>query len=130
MSSEKEKSTKEVLQEYANKQDFLKELANILPDIEIEMLYHNRRGGTDREMLLEAARAAVCGERAEAYGNLEDNFSGIAAFWTFYLGFNVTAHDVANMMILLKVARNSTSGHRDNWVDIAGYAACGAEVDA
>lgn len=41
----------------------------------------------------------------------------------------VCARDVANMMVLLKVARNKASWHRDNWVDIAGYAACGAEVD-
>ena len=40
-----------------------------------------------------------------------------------------TAHDVAAMMILLKVARLATSPDKwDNWVDIAGYAALGGEV--
>ena len=35
----------------------------------------------------------------------------------------------AAMLILVKVARLSSSPwHRDNWVDIAGYAACGSEV--
>ena len=33
------------------------------------------------------------------------------------------------MMILLKVSRNRRLGVRDNWVDIAGYAACGAECE-
>jgi len=87
MSSEKEKSTKEVLQEYASRDDFLKGLASVLPEGSI------------------------------------------------YMDIAVEPRDVANMMILLKVARNNHAhpddpGHRDNWVDIAGYAACGAEVDA
>lgn len=33
------------------------------------------------------------------------------------------------MMILLKVARiGSGSRSRDNWIDVAGYAACGGEI--
>ncbi|MDU0991272.1 MAG: DUF6378 domain-containing protein, partial [Enterococcus faecium] len=59
----------------------------------------------------------------------EDCFADIAVFWAMYLDTAVCARDVANMMVLLKVARNKASWHRDNWVDIAGYAACGAEVD-
>lgn len=38
--------------------------------------------------------------------------------------------DVAAMMALLKIARIA-SGHAkaDNWVDLAGYAACGGEIE-
>lgn len=38
--------------------------------------------------------------------------------------------DVAAMMGLFKIARIAT-GHRkaDNWVDLAGYAACGGELE-
>jgi hypothetical protein len=36
--------------------------------------------------------------------------------------------DVAAMLALLKIARLQQSpNHRDSWVDLAGYAACGAE---
>lgn len=35
------------------------------------------------------------------------------------------------MMSLLKIARTATGAAKlDNWVDIAGYAACGAELDS
>jgi len=37
-------------------------------------------------------------------------------------------HDVALMMALLKIARlKGNPIHGDSWVDLAGYAACGAE---
>ena len=40
-------------------------------------------------------------------------------------------HDVAAMLALLKIARIA-SGHAkaDNWVDLAGYAACGGEIQS
>jgi len=79
---------------------------------------------------LEKAIECVCGDRAESYGNIEDNFKTIAALWSNYLGVDVGGRDVAAMMILLKVARmKAGKEHNDNWVDAAGYAACGAEID-
>jgi hypothetical protein len=37
--------------------------------------------------------------------------------------------DVAVMLALLKVARiKQNPNHTDNWIDIAGYAACGGEI--
>ena len=40
-----------------------------------------------------------------------------------------TASDVANMMILLKIARGANGKPKaDTWIDIAGYAACGGEL--
>lgn len=83
----------------------------------------------EREKLLLDAANVVCGERQEQYGDIEDCFEIIADLWTGYLDTGVTKRDVANMMILLKVARNKNCSHRDNWVDIAGYAACGAEIE-
>lgn len=84
----------------------------------------------EREQLLEDAKKIVCGERAEQYGDVEYCFEKIAALWTVYLEMPLYPRDVANLMILLKIARNLDIGHRDNWVDIAGYAACGAECDS
>ena len=89
-----------------------------------------------RESILETARVCVCGDREQDYGSPENNFRTIASFWIDYLqskGFDVEIkpHDVAAMLALLKIARIS-SGHAkaDNWVDLAGYAACGGEIEA
>lgn len=59
---------------------------------------------------LKAAAECVCGSREEDYGSPEDNFSVIAA--------------------LLKIARAKAGSKPDTYVDLAGYAACGAEISA
>lgn len=51
---------------------------------------------------------AVCGDRDHQYGSPEDNFDQIARFWSIYLHTNLSSCDVANMMILFKLARNMT----------------------
>ena len=89
-----------------------------------------------REALLDMAKAVVCGEREKQYGSPEDSFRAIADYWTVYLRQTgnlpehreLTSEDAAIMMILLKVARQAGRGKLDNWVDIAGYAACDAEI--
>ena len=83
-----------------------------------------------REEILKKASKAISGERDKHYGSPEDSFSQIAVFWTNYLHTLVTTTDVANMMILLKMARAMNDPtHEDNWVDIAGYAACAGEIN-
>ena len=85
-----------------------------------------------RKELLDTAAKCVVGDREEDYGSPEQNFDRIAAFWNTYLGVaTITAKDVAAMLALLKIARIA-SGHAksDNWVDLAGYAACGGEIEA
>lgn len=84
---------------------------------------------TIREDMLEQARVTVSTDRNASYGEPGDNFQKIADLWTGYTGQLFTAADVANMMILVKVARlRGNLSHLDSWVDVAGYAACGAEV--
>jgi len=84
-----------------------------------------------REEILDKAKVCVCGDREQDYGSPEDNFGTIANFWSIYLGGPVTSVDVAAMLALLKIARIA-SGHAkdDNWVDLAGYAACGGEIES
>ena len=79
---------------------------------------------------LKAAAECVCGSREEDYGRPEDNFAVIAALWTAYTGTEVTPKDVAMMMALLKIARAKAGSKPDTYVDLAGYAACGAEISA
>ena len=82
----------------------------------------------NRKECLEAAGIAVLIDRETDYGSPEDTFSDIAELWTSYLHFPVSAKDVAHMMILLKIARAKNNPKEDNYVDIAGYAACAAEI--
>jgi len=83
----------------------------------------------NRTAVLEDALAAVNGERSQSYDEPEDNFGRTAQLWSAYLTVDITAVDVAVLMVLLKIARlMHTPGHVDSWVDIAGYAACGADV--
>lgn len=80
---------------------------------------------TRREQVLNTALEVVT-QRNVQYGKPEDVFSTIAQMWSAYLNASVTETDVANMMILLKLARmKNNPTHFDNYVDIAGYAACG-----
>lgn len=82
-----------------------------------------------RAEILDAARQAVTVDRAATHGNAEDGFALIASLWGAYLGDEIGTADVASMMVLLKVARiQSNPAHADNWVDVAGYAACGGEI--
>ena len=91
-----------------------------------------------REVILDTAKLCVCGGREEDYGSPEDNFAVIAAFWETYLNktacpedcyVQVSSVDVAVMLALLKIARIAGEGMKvDNWIDLAGYAACGGEL--
>jgi hypothetical protein len=92
-----------------------------------------------RADILHAAEKCVCGQREQDYGTPEDNFETIAELWETYLrracvdeagGVYIDATDVAMMMALLKIARIAGgSGTRDSFIDLAGYAACGAECE-
>ena len=85
-----------------------------------------------RKEILETAVRCVVGDREEDYGTPEQNFERIAMFWNAYFdSYRISAKDVAAMLALLKIARIA-SGHAksDNWVDLAGYAACGGEIEA
>ena len=82
-----------------------------------------------RKEILESAIQTVCKDRQDKYGNCEDNFGIIAELWSGYLDAEVRPEDVAVMMMLLKIARIRTGVYDpDNYIDIAGYAACGSEI--
>ena len=92
-----------------------------------------------RTEILEAARGCVCGDREEDYGSPEDSFGLIAELGRAYIArkcvspgaiVELLPEDVAALMALLKIARTAAGAVRaDNWVDLAGYAACGGELN-
>lgn len=83
-----------------------------------------------RKEILNAAEKCVCGDRDEQYGSPEDSFGVVARLWSVYLDRDLDAKDVAALMSLFKVARIKTGANKaDNWIDLAGYAACGGELD-
>lgn len=82
-----------------------------------------------RTDILKRANECVCGDREQDYGSPEDNFDRIAKLWSAYLGTDISAVDVAMMMVMLKAARiKSGRLHEDNFVDGAGYFACAGEI--
>ena len=81
--------------------------------------------------VLDTAKQYVTKDRAADHGDMEDNFQRIAAYWNTHLGLisYIKDTDVAVMMTLLKVARiHSNTANADNWIDAAGYMACGGEL--
>lgn len=90
--------------------------------------------------VLDRAREITSGDRTKTHGDKLINHQHIAAMWSAWLTraysvtddtapITLTAHDVAIMMILLKVARTlSGSFNLDDYVDAAGYAGVAAEV--
>lgn len=74
--------------------------------------------------ILQAAIRATA-ERGSTHGSAEVNFTHTAQLWSAYMGFTVSAFDVAQMMVLSKISRAKTgnAGHPDHYVDQCGYSA-------
>jgi ABC-type sulfate transport system substrate-binding protein len=83
----------------------------------------------NRADILDTAKDYVTKDRAATHGDAERNFGLIAAYWSAHLNKNISPHDVAVMMTLLKLARaKSNPKHADNWIDGCGYLALGGEA--
>ncbi len=60
-------------------------------------------------------------EREEVYGPADVNITRVASLWSAYLQVNVSPHDVAQMMVLMKISRSKFVKHDDNYTDAIGY---------
>jgi hypothetical protein len=89
--------------------------------------------------ILSEAASIVDGERQKEYGSPAENFYRIAQLWTAYLDGRglidldrtdgITPTDYALMQALVKIARLEHGYHHDSVVDLAGYAACLAQIN-
>ena len=88
------------------------------------------------EEILAKANELISNDRNESHGDAFKNHAEIAEFWNLFLDdklrpmADITAKDVAIMMILLKISR-SNQGKKfnlDNFVDMAGYSAIAGEI--
>ena len=91
---------------------------------------------TKEEILAEASRI-VSKDRNLSHGDAFQNHAEIAEFWNIFLDkklqpmANISAEDVALMMVLMKISRN-TQGKKsniDNFIDMCGYAAIAGEIN-
>ncbi len=86
-----------------------------------------------RKEILDGAAEAVLHQRNKSYGEPDEDFQRIAellnALGVRLNGNRLTGHNVSMIMIQLKMSRLTWSPtHKDSWLDIAGYAACGYET--
>ena len=89
-----------------------------------------------REEVLDEAKKTITKVKVDQYGLPENNFQKIADMWNAYLNSysgasesrELSAKDVANMMVLLKIARAQNGDKADTYVDMIGYAAIAYEL--
>lgn len=89
-----------------------------------------------RKFILEQAMKCISGGRTQDYGAPEHSLTTIGRFWAGYINgkfgtnIDISGADASAMMVLFKMARVATGHNKeDNWVDAAGYAACGGELE-
>ena len=74
-----------------------------------------------RAEVLDTAKEYVTKDRAQDHGNMEDNFTTIAKYWSNHLAHEVTPIDVGIMMALLKM-----SARRERSCSPARGSVCGS----
>ena len=90
-----------------------------------------------KEGILKKAKELITGDRNDTHGDAYRNHAEIAEFWNIFLDkklqpmANITAEDVALMMVLMKISRNSQGkkSNIDNFIDMCGYAAIAGEIN-
>ena len=85
--------------------------------------------------ILKKTEKLVNDSRAKTHGDKIANHENIARLWSSYLQnktqlkINLLPEDVANLMILLKVARSQAGEHNvDDFIDTCGYASIAGEI--
>ncbi len=91
-----------------------------------------------RGEILAETESIINGKRNRDYGDPVEDFTTTSALWQTYLSriyarrgrLELKPHDVAAMMMLLKLARLTwTPEEKDHWMDALGYGALGWECE-
>ena len=78
--------------------------------------------------LLTTAIQLVGGDRHKDYGDKVKNHHNIAKLWSAYKDVEITPHDVAIMMCLLKIARTKLGAvSSDTYIDGSAYMSIAGE---
>jgi hypothetical protein len=107
---------------------------NVAATVAAEYAGFTESPGTIRGGVLDEAKGLIEGDRNKTYGSPTQNFQNTADMWTALLrhklkdGEVIAPYEVATLMVALKLARTVAQPKRDNFTDIAGYAACGYET--
>ncbi len=81
-----------------------------------------------KEILSEAVRLSGT-DRQKDYGDKIENHDNIARLWSAYLDVKIESHDVALMMVLLKMARTKLGAvSKDTYIDMSAYSAIAGEI--
>lgn len=82
-----------------------------------------------RVQLTQTAASLITGQRQEDYGPPVKNFQRIANLWNGHMETDIfTPRKVAELMLLLKMARTINSPTEDSYIDAIGYAAIAGEL--
>ena len=80
------------------------------------------------EEALQLAKELISGPRAKTYGDKIQNHCNIAKLWSAYKDVEITSHDVAIMMVLLKIARTKLGAvSSDTYIDGSAYMSIAGE---
>lgn len=71
--------------------------------------------------LASEAVATMMGPRMTTHGDPRVTLGRIAGMWSAYIGAEITAADVAQMMVLVKIARTRGGYDRDHFLDAIAY---------
>ena len=83
----------------------------------------------ETKQILEKANSLISQDREKDYGDKVKNHENIAKLWSAYKDTKITAHDVAIMMTLLKIARTKLGAvSKDTYIDMSAYSAIAGEI--
>ena len=98
-------------------EELMAEAAEIADKARAELLREKQVKSIEQE-----ARETIYGDRERTYGHPAKNLEHIAELWSAYTRTTITADQVCDMMILLKLARlKNDPTHRDSLIDMIGY---------
>jgi len=79
--------------------------------------------------ILQIASNLVSGDRQEQHGDKVANHNNIAKLWSAYLDIDISGHDVAVLMSLLKIARTKLGSFNiDDYYDGSAYIGIAGEI--